>query len=254
MENEWSESHAAFLHGGLRNGVLHPRLKAGLGNIGGNPRSAIFETDYGAVIGTPGRDARDRPVEDGYYSLGSHWMLPVFSSAGAVSAEGTQPVNIKVPVDDENSVFFRVKWSHDPLRPEVLRDYLYANHEYPTQIPGKYLAVKNKTNDYGVDRNLQRRFNYTGTDPYPVQDFMVVENQRGAINDRTKETAVSTDRYIIYARRRLIRMASDLMAGKEPEEPWRPEAYRGIANFKRIRLDEEGYRLRRAPLAAAVRT
>ena len=245
LENEWAEGHSSFLHGGLRNGQLHPNIRL-------RDEAVIFETDYGAVTGAPGKDAWGKPVEEGKYSLGSHWILPLFSSAGAVSAPGTQPLNLKIPVDDSHTVFFRVKWSHDPIKPEVIYDYLHGNHEFPTQIPNAYVTRRNKTNDYEIDRNLQRSHNYTGVDPYPVQDFMVVENQRGAINDRTRETAVSSDRYIIYARRRLIRMAKELMEGKEPEEPWRPEAYRGIANFKQISMDEEGYRAIRQPQAIAV--
>ncbi|MBO0894791.1 MAG: hypothetical protein J2O39_10470, partial [Acidimicrobiales bacterium] len=54
----------------------------------------------------------------------------------------------------------------------------------------------------------------------------VVENQRGPIADRTRETLVSTDKYIIQVRRRLMNAARALVDGIEPKEPWNPEAYR----------------------------
>jgi hypothetical protein len=60
----------------------------------------------------------------------------------------------------------------------------------------------------------------------PVQDIAVVENQRGSVADRTREVLVSTDKYIIQARRRLIEGARALAQGIEPSEPWNPEAYR----------------------------
>ena len=79
---------------------------------------------------------------------------------------------------------------------------------------------------------MQRNFNFTGMNPYPVQDFAVTENQRGPIADRSRETLVSSDRYLIHVRRRLMQLARQLQAGEEPQEPWHPEAYAGIRNFR----------------------
>ena len=119
--------------------------------------------------------------------------MPGFSSAGAVSAPNTNPLNLKVPVDDENTVFFRMKWSPEPLKAEVLNTYLHGKHEFPERIPGTYVTKANKSNDYLQDRALQRNFNFSGMNPYPVQDFAMVEDQRGPRADRSRETLVSSD-------------------------------------------------------------
>jgi hypothetical protein len=71
----------------------------------------------------------------------------------------------------------------------------------------------------------QRFFNYTGMVNTPVQDFAMTENQRGPITDRTRERLVSADKYVIHVRRRLMDAARALQNGREPVEPWQPEAY-----------------------------
>ena len=53
----------------------------------------------------------------------------------------------------------------------------------------------------------------------------MVENQRGPVTDRTRETLVSSDKYLIHIRRRLMDAARKLEHGEEPTEPWQPEAY-----------------------------
>jgi hypothetical protein len=121
----------------------------------------------------------------------------------------------------------------EPGTAEAGRDRQLADGEprVPTQIPGTYVTKANKSNDYLIDRNMQRFFNYTGINPYPVQDFAVVEDQRGPLADRSREVLTSSDRYLIFIRKRLSDAAKALTAGTEPPEPWRPEAYAGIRNF-----------------------
>ena len=53
----------------------------------------------------------------------------------------------------------------------------------------------------------------------------MVENQRGPVTDRTRETLVSSDKYLIHIRRRLLEAARKLQQGEEPREPWHPQAY-----------------------------
>jgi phthalate 4,5-dioxygenase oxygenase subunit len=130
-----------------------------------------------------------------------------------------------VPMDDTHSVFFRFKWSREPLSEKVLHEMKHGNYEFPLVIPGTYTPIANKSNDYQLDRVRQRFFNYTGIVNTPVQDFAMVENQRGPITDRTRETLVSSDKYLIHIRRRLIDAARKLEQGQEPTEPWHPEGY-----------------------------
>jgi phenylpropionate dioxygenase-like ring-hydroxylating dioxygenase large terminal subunit len=234
LENEFDSTHSAFLHRTLNPAYSQSARVIATTNPAINMANRnilaplnLYDTDYGAASGR----VRD---DNGTLALSSHFMMPCFSTAGAVSAAGTHPINAKIPVDDLNTVFFRLKWSAQPIQPDVIANWKTANHEFPEQIPGSYTTKANRTNDYLIDRNLQRFFNYTGMNPYPVQDFAVVENQRGPLADRSREVLTSSDRYIIHVRRRLAESAKALMQGQEPLEPWRPEAYAGIRNFMTV--------------------
>jgi phthalate 4,5-dioxygenase oxygenase subunit len=254
LENEFDPGHSAFLHSSLN--TASGTSDAGRSMTGltlqqrRQQQYEVIETDYGAAMAA----VRPGIAGDGARILSLHYMMPCFSTAGAVSAPGTHPINIKVPVDDEHTAFFRLKWSPEPLSKEVLDTYRAANHEYPEQIPGTFLTKSNKSNDYLVDRNKQRFYNFTGMDPYPVQDFAMVENQRGPVAARWRETAVSSDKYILQVRKRLLSAARALQAGVEPAEPWRPEAYKGIRNFKVVPPEEQAslHVLGPSPVAAVV--
>ena len=251
LENEFDIGHSAFLHS-----TLNPAGSQSNRIIGGNPlvnplarRGRVANTE---VYDTPYGSASGRRTEDGRLALSAHFMMPSFSTAGAVSAPNTNPLNLKLPVDDENTVFFRMKWSSEPLKPEVLNSYLYGKHEFPERIPGTYVTKANKTNDYLQDRALQRNFNFSGMNPYPVQDFAMVEDQRGPVADRSRETLVSSDTYIIHMRRKLLEACEKVLAGEDLEQPWHPEAYHGIRNFKVLSAEEEASQVTLARAARKV--
>jgi phthalate 4,5-dioxygenase oxygenase subunit len=229
LENEFDTTHSSFLHSTLDGNVNNP-----INRIAGQSfanrrrmldysRISIVDTDFGSAMIT-----RQDPTADGkdVYTLGVPYWMPSFSAAGALSAPGVLPLNLKVPVDDTHTVFFRFKWSREPLSEKVLHDMKYGNYEFPVVIPGTYIAQANQSNDYQIDRVRQRFFNYTGIVNTPVQDFAMVENQRGPVTDRTRETLVSSDKYLLHIRRRLMEAARRLAAGEEPREPWNTDAYR----------------------------
>jgi phenylpropionate dioxygenase-like ring-hydroxylating dioxygenase large terminal subunit len=229
LENEFDTTHSSFLHSTLDGNVNNP-----INRIAGQSfvnrrrmldysRITIVDTDCGSAMVT-----RQDPTADGkdVYTLGIPYWMPSFSAAGALSAPGVFPINMKVPVDDTHSVFFRFKWSREPLSEKVLHEMKYGNYEFPVVIPGTYRAQANQSNDYQIDRVRQRFFNYSGIVNTPVQDFAMVENQRGPVTDRARETLVSSDKYLIHIRRRIMTAAQKLEQGEEPREPWHPEAYR----------------------------
>src|SRR2546422_462335 len=92
-------------------------------------------------------------------------------------------------------------------------------------IPGTYRPKANKDNDYLIDRVAQRSYTFTGISSFPLQDVAVIEDQRGPIMDRSRETLVSSDSLIIQVRRRLLNAARDLAQGKEPSLPHSPELF-----------------------------
>ncbi len=254
LENEFDTSHSAFLHSTLTgenmtmtvwSRMWDKERGAAPAPTNAPPRRVGRAVEYaldaiGEIVDTPFGSALVRRVKhpegDRYaYFMSIPYWMPCYSAAGALSAPGVFPLNLKVPVDDEHSMFFRFKWSEQPLSEKVLAEMRHGGYEFPQVVPGTYTPLQNKSNDYMIDRVKQRFFNYSGIVNTPVQDFAVTENQRGPITDRTRERLVSADKYLIHMRRRLMDAARALEAGIEPQEPRNASAF-GLRLPKRVEL------------------
>jgi hypothetical protein len=123
-------------------------------------------------------------------------------------------------------MFFRFRWSYEPIPEYELIEYKHGNYTHPQLIPGTFLPVENMENDYKVDRVAQKNYSFTGIKNFPLQDIAMMEDQWGPIADRTQEHLLTSDEGIIRVRQRLLRTARKLMEGQEPTEPWSPNAYK----------------------------
>src|SRR5581483_3391063 len=86
-------------------------------------------------------------------------------------------------------------------------------------------AVRNKANDYLIDRALQASGkSYTGMQGLGTQDCAIQESM-GPIADRSQEHLLASDAAIIKIRRLLLQTLKDHAAGK-PLPGMRPESYR----------------------------
>ena len=131
--------------------------------------------------------------------------MPCFDPVGLASA-GTYPMNIKVPADDEHTIYFRVRWSPTgPLTEQQVWDLRIGGYINPPQQPGTFLYKDNIFNDYNIDRIKQRQFSFSGMSQTAVQDTAMQENQWGPVSKRWKEHLVSTDKIIIRVRQRIAR-------------------------------------------------
>jgi hypothetical protein len=138
----------------------------------------------------------------------------------------TMLCNIRIPIDDEQSWFFRIMWNADrPLLPQEVNEYRNGGFVFPDMIPGTFRPVANKDNDYLIDRSIQRSHNVSGIKSIPQQDRAVGESM-GPIVDRSKEHLGTRDAVIIGMRRHLIRVCRELEAGKEPAIASNAQAYR----------------------------
>ena len=83
-------------------------------------------------------------------------------------------------------------------------------------IPGTYIPVANRDNNYLMDRAAQNAgTTYSGVAGIAMQDASLQESM-GPIMDRSREHLVSTDNGIIMARQRLMRAALALEKGEPP--------------------------------------
>jgi hypothetical protein len=70
-------------------------------------------------------------------------------------------------------------------------------------IPGTFVLRRNPSNDYLIDRHMQKSRNFTGIVGVNTQDFALQEGM-GPICDRSKEFLGSSDKAVIAMRRLLL--------------------------------------------------
>jgi phthalate 4,5-dioxygenase oxygenase subunit len=226
LEGDLDSTHVSFLHKWMDADQAMPwdpqqkerRRKATNGQAlvyrEGAPRFAVKDTDFGMIYG-----ARRLSADDQYYWRLTNWLLPVYTMP-------PQPTtwfgHAWVPVDDEHMSCLSFNW--DPNKPlDIPTGSASGNiaiERCQMRFPDGFVIdtwrdERQITNDYKIDRELQRTGNYTGIGPQRTQDVMVNETQ-GGVSDRTKEHLGTTDMAIIAARRKLLRLAQELQEGIEP--------------------------------------
>src|SRR5215207_10167007 len=247
MEGDYDPSHGRFLHSTLADqnipNPLDPnainrqqRVFAEQTDPNADKNSARFvgTRRVTAPIGAKLEDTESGVIAtqamqqgDGSWmaSLNVVVMLPMFCTAG-IGGKDTYFSNMRVPIDNESLMFYRLRWKYTPIPQADLDEYKHGEYYYPALVPGTWQTKDNVTNDYNIDRVIQKSYTYTGIRTFPLQDIAMMENQWGPIADRTQEHLTSSDYQIIHIRRRLLKAAEALVAGQEPAEPWHPEAYR----------------------------
>jgi phthalate 4,5-dioxygenase oxygenase subunit len=211
MEGGIDSSHVSFLHNDTTRG-RRPNSDSNRYLRGdGAPKFEVVDTRYGVVIG-----ARRNAEADSYYWRITQWLFPFYTMIPPFS-DGPISGHAWVPIDDEHCWTFSMTWHpRRPLTQAEVRFIEDGNGVHAMKIPGTFRPVRNATNDYMIDRALQRSGqSFTGITGISEQDTAVQESM-GAIYDRTSEHLGAADAAIIQMRRRLMRAARDLEAGVEP--------------------------------------
>lgn len=242
LEGDIDNSHASILHGRLDADSSLPfdeRLRrgaAGRTKVTAGERADdvvrtaaadtapvcnMKETAAGITVGW----RRNRDAGQYQWRI-NHWLMPGYALIGTGYPGSTSSANLRIPVDDFNSIMFRVKWN--PVRPLAqweLNDYRTAGIFFPEMIPGTFIPKENKSNDYLIDRKMQRSISPSGIKGLTQQDRAVTDSM-GPIADRTRENLLPSDLLIVQMRRRLMALAMDLAAnGTVPQAAGNGSAY-----------------------------
>jgi nitrite reductase/ring-hydroxylating ferredoxin subunit len=224
LEGDLDSSHTGFLHARLdRVSVLQQAgLQADLA-----PIMDVEETDVGVIYG-----ARRSMRDDSYYWRTTQFVLPFYGMFPS-GLDGRVPCHIWVPIDDNNTLSWGIDWH--PLRaftpeeraPEVIVSGGGATYLPPTSRPhGHFYTTANASNDYLLDREVQRTETFSGIPTVALQDTAVTESM-GTIYQRDHEHLGTSDSMIIRSRRRLIGIAKAWRDEATPPPSWdRPEAFR----------------------------
>ena len=246
MEGDYDPSHARFLHSVLEDATIPSPLDPTRQLRNPNtiaPKDRLSSDDpYPRIVGN--RRVINKPVaeleetDSGLVAVGAveqepgKWqanlavtiMLPIFCTAG-IAGPNTYSSNMRVPIDNESLMFFRLRWSFDPIPQRDIDEYTQKDWYFPRLIPGTFIPEDNVHNSYNLDRDKQRNETYTGIRTFPLQDIAMMEDQWGPLAKRHLEHLTSYDYMIIQVRQRLLKVARNMADGIEPTEPWHPEAY-----------------------------
>ncbi len=184
------------------------------------PQLFAKDTDYGVLIGGkyPGNEGED-------YWRFNQFLLPFYTMPpgqprGAFAHAFT-------PLDDVTCTRWVFWWNAEaPLTSLELAGMRSGRNGTVPLLPGAgHTPLRNKRNNYLLDREEQRTLTFTGIAGGGEQDFSVQEGM-GPVVDRTREHLGMSDIGIIQMRRRLLKEASQLQEGQEPATTSRPEVYR----------------------------
>jgi phthalate 4,5-dioxygenase oxygenase subunit len=162
-------------------------------------------TDFGVRIYTVRRLEGDKA-----YLRISYFILPNLSAfPGQTGGEGYS-VNWHVPIDDDHHWKYTFVYSSGaPL------DKRMVDRERSELTPD-YRLVRNEANRFMQDRESMKSKTYAGMGSgFQAHDAFATASQ-GAIQDRTEEHLVSSDKAIIAARKLLEKAIRDVQEGREP--------------------------------------
>jgi len=185
------------------------------------PRFTILEHEVGFAIG----GARQADNGELYWRL-TQFMLPSHSVApSAMPGEFFQGYSW-VPIDDESCWIYTYAWHPDrPLTAEERARFEKGGYGQFAELGPGYVPLRNRTNDYLIDRADQKQRSFTGVKGIAEQDALAQDSQ-GLIADRTREHLSATDIAIVRFRRLMLSEAAALAAGREPAAPQHAHGYR----------------------------
>jgi phthalate 4,5-dioxygenase oxygenase subunit len=220
IEGGIDSSHSNFLHASLDAFRLTDsyvekvktsnNLRAKYHLLDKAPRFTVKKTDYGLVIAV-----RRKAEEDRYYWRLTQFLVPSHTMIPHQSGHSIHG-HCWVPRDDQTCWVWTMSWNPDaPLSENdwgMIRDETFVHARVD---PVTFKPVRNKENNYLVDREQQRTSTMTGIHGFASQDQAIQESM-SPIVDRTRERLGTSDTAIIATRRLLLEEIRGLAQTHEP--------------------------------------
>ncbi len=227
IEGALDTGHFSFLHmpapsvltGGLPLGQVDRQRMQWMRD---DPQPRFFFVDHGVgfVIGA----ARHADGNDLYWRT-TQFMLPSHSIT-----PGNMPGELYigyswVPITDRQCWVYTYAWHPQrAIGAEERAKFKAGFGQFPEMGAG-YVPLRNRGNDYLIDRQDQKTRSYTGVKGLAEQDNMIQESQ-GLIADRTREHLTATDAAVSRFRRVILAGAKSLRdEGRAPAAASAAQAY-----------------------------
>src|SRR3984885_3530461 len=214
LEGGINTSHAPIMHRLLSETSTRGGFKPSSPFVRGKaPKLVVDITDYGYQY------AGIRPLGDSEMHIRTYQFIMPFHQIRPSKSETGLPMDaghIWVPIDDYTTMVYNWVYTtvDSPLTDEDRLEKGLGNG--PLHVDQKtFRSFGNKSNDYLLDRELQRTENYSGIDGINQQDRALQESM-GKICDRSREYLGPADKAIIQARKLLIKAVKSVQAGEAP--------------------------------------
>ena len=208
------------------------------------PKFSIVRHDAGMALGGARKADRGRI----YWRIAQYLMPAHAYTPSAVHGE-TYHGQTWIPIDDENCWVFLYSWNPErPLTEEERSSYANGGAVYPV-MDANWVPLRNRSNEYLLDRKRQKFENFTGIEGISEQDACIQDSQ-GRVADRTRELLGPTDAGIVQFRRMMLDAAKALQQSQRPPAATQPEAYRVRAggavapaslSFEEVMLERFGH-------------
>jgi phthalate 4,5-dioxygenase oxygenase subunit len=132
---------------------------------------------------------------------------------GALQGRNNATILFEIPIDDENTATYSVRYSSEPLtRESRLVEMGFDDPEFYCEKTQKFLFTRN---DFHRQRRDLMDHNWSGFRGIATED-MVISVSMGPIPDRTKEHLIASDLAVARFRRRVLDSAERVEGGQDP--------------------------------------
>jgi nitrite reductase/ring-hydroxylating ferredoxin subunit len=220
VEGGIDSSHVSFLH---HHNVKKPNpfkfqdspLSWKYLELDSHPVFTVDEADYGLLI-----NARRNGEPGNYYCRVTQFLLPSYTLTPPTvdptdSLKAPYYGHCWVPIDDEQCWTWSFHAHPYGTYSKEERDFQAGPNGIWGPVDENFYPTLNMDNNYGLDREKQRRDNFTGIDGIQNQDAAVQESM-GTVVDRTREVLGHSDLAIVRFRRMMLRLAKENEAGTAP--------------------------------------
>jgi phthalate 4,5-dioxygenase len=223
QENNWLQgleggldtSHAPIMHRAITENTTRGGFKPSNPFVAGKaPKLVVDLTDYGyQYAGLRALGESQMHIRAYHFILPFHQIRPSKSETGLALDAG----HIWVPIDDHNTMVYNwsfMKEAGELTEEDRLERTLGNGPMHVDQTT--FRSYANRSNNYLLDRDVQKNETFTGIEGINAQDRAIQESM-GPVVDRSREHLGPADKAIIQLRKKLRDAVRAVEAGGTPE-------------------------------------
>ncbi len=218
LEGGIDTAHAPILHRRITENTDRPGIAVNTNLVKGQaPKLEVDRTDYGYRYAGVRDLGDERNIIRAYhYVMPFHQFRPLQFGLQGQEPRSLIAGHVWVPMDDENCMVYN--WMYNYVGQPLTEDDKQEEYQLgrgPGEMLPDFRTKRNKSNDWMIDRQVQKYETFTGIEGINTQDQAIQESM-GPIVDRSGENLANSDMAIVIARRMLLAAAGTVADGGDP--------------------------------------